>query len=183
MREDQRGFCTWGRWGHLGSSFSSICRHILYEIRVDRARPLCFLKVTNNILHTGDHCGANNGFRPRIFYVCTAPPRVLVPHTDSLIYYVCNIYRRLARRRSASSVLMASRYLSRMFSSTCFLKTTIGSSSCSIRHVGHSMDSSYQVVMQCGWNTCLHLSFLSLCFVSSRQIAQVEVRCALHFPS
>ena len=78
---------------------------------------------------------------------------------------------------------MASLYFSRMLSSTCLRKTTMGSSSCSIRHVGHSMLVSNQVVIHFEWKMCLHLSFLSERFVSSRQTAHVCERCARHFPS
>jgi len=59
----------------------------------------------------------------------------------------------------------------------------MGSSSCSIRHVGHSMLVSNQVMMHLLWKICLHLSFLSFRFVSSRQTAHVCERCARHFPS
>jgi len=90
---------------------------------------------------------------------------------------------RRARWTSASRDLMASRYFSRMLSSTCLRKTTIGSSSCSMRHVGHSMLVSNQVVMHLLWKMCLHLSFLSVRFVSSRQTAHVCERWARHFPS
>jgi len=78
---------------------------------------------------------------------------------------------------------MASRYFSRMLSSTCLRKTTMGSSSCSMRHCGHSMLVSNHVMIHLLWKTCLHLSFLSVRFVNSRQIAHVCERCARHFPS
>ena len=65
-----------------------------------------------------------------------APPRPSEGHLDLR-----------ARATSASRDLIASRYFSLMFSSTCFLNTTTGSSSCSIRHCGHSMLVSNQVMI------------------------------------
>ena len=105
----------------------------------------------------------------------SAPPA----HTS----YLGNFHRLLARATSTSSDLMASRYFSLIFSSMCFRKTTRGSSSCSMRHVGHSIEVSNQVVMHLLWKTCLHLSRLSLRFVPSRQTAHVWERCARHLPS
>ena len=94
--------------------------------------------------------------------------------------------RRRARTTSASRDRIASRYFSRMLSSTCFLNTMIGSSSCSIRHVGHSMLVSNHFIIHLVWKTWRHLSFFASCLrapTPSRHTAHVFERCAGHFPS
>lgn len=142
---------TWGRWDLGRYSSSSTGPGSAYGIH-DRNR-VCASDsdrpCTPDRLNIAVPCAANTAPARALRPVYMGCPRASRLGTDPPLFKWAIMFQRArrARRTSASRDRIASRYFSLIFSSMLRLKTIIGSSSCSIRHCGHSMLVSNHFMM------------------------------------